>query len=138
MFAWLSGHTMVHVKRPFAWGITFAYIIIGSIISAEQHQAMIETIRDTNGVRYLGLWMCKQMAIYRSADIMNRNIDDVNCVIDVLTKYALHIAPPNTQWPMFMVAMRNGIPIRKHSSAMAKFKIYMFVTVCMFEKRNTT
>lgn len=78
------------------------------------------------------------MAIYRSADIINRNIDDVNCVIDVLTKYALHMAPPNAQCPIFMVAIRNGIPIKKHSSAIARFNIYIFVVVCIFENRNTT
>lgn len=60
MFAWLSGQMIAHVNRPFAWGITFAYIIIGSIISAEQHQAMIETIRDTIGVRYFGLKMINE------------------------------------------------------------------------------
>lgn len=45
---------------------------------------------------------------------------------------------PNTQCPICMVASKNGMPMRKHSSAMAKFKIYIFVTVCMFEKRSTT
>lgn len=34
--------------------------------------------------------------------------------------------------------MRNGIPIRKHSSAIARFTIYILVTVCIFENRNTT
>lgn len=70
--------------------------------------------------------------------MINRNIDDVNCVIDVETIYALHIPLPNVHSPEYMVIIKNGMPMRKHSSAIAKFKMYILVTVCILEKRNTT
>lgn len=75
---------------------------------------------------------------YRSALMINKNMDDVNWVIDVLTIYALHMPLPNVHSPEYMVIIKNGIPMRKHSSAMAKFRIYILVTVCILEKRSTT
>lgn len=49
-----SGHRMVQVKWPFACFTKFAFIMMGSMMSAEQHQATSDATRDTNGVRYLG------------------------------------------------------------------------------------
>lgn len=80
----------------------------------------------------------QNLPIYLSADMINRKIDDVNCVIDVETMYALHIVLPKVHSPKCIVVIRNGMPIRKHWSAIAKFKMYIFVTVCILLKRNTT
>ena len=70
--------------------------------------------------------------------MMNRNMLLVNWLILVVVMYALHIIFPNIQLRRLIVVTRNGIPIRKHSSAIARFTMYMFVTVCIFENRNTT
>lgn len=56
---------------------------------------------------------------------MNKKIDDVNCVIDVDTMYSLHIAVPNFHSFRCIVVIKNGMPIKKHSSAIAKFKMYL-------------
>jgi len=129
------GHSMIQdvlllfVSRL---SIVFAYSSTGNIIKADAVHATHVTQRDTKGDRYLGDEMGWHTAMYRSADMIIRKIDEVNCVMDVLTMYALHIVLPKFHCPSDIVATRNGIPIRKHSSAIAKFNRYMFVTVFIF------
>lgn len=50
----------------------------GSIINAEVPQAINDTIFETNGVRKRGDEMGWQTAMNRSADMINRKMDDVN------------------------------------------------------------
>lgn len=44
--------------------------------------------------------------------MMKRKMEDVNCVIDVDTMYALHIPFPKLHSPLYIVWMRKGIPMR--------------------------
>ena len=71
--------------------------------------------------------------MYLSADMTVRKIELVNWLIDVVVMYTLHMTLPKIQFSLAIVAIKNGMPTRKHSSAMARFKMYMFVTVCILE-----
>ena len=53
--------------------------------TAEVVQANIATIFATNGVRNFGDEIGWHTARNRSADIISRNMEEVNCVMDVLT-----------------------------------------------------
>ena len=50
----------------------------------------------------------------------------------------MHMMAPNGHLAMAIVTMRKGMPSRKHSSAMARLRMYMLVTVCILENRRTT
>uniref|UniRef100_A0A2M4DAY8 Putative secreted protein n=1 Tax=Anopheles darlingi TaxID=43151 RepID=A0A2M4DAY8_ANODA len=105
---------MLHDILFFSRWIVLAYSITGSMMRTDAVQARADTTFDTSGVRKRGDEIGWQTAMYRSADMMNRKMDEVNCVIEVDTMYALHIPLPNVHSPRYIVVMRNGIPIRKH------------------------
>jgi hypothetical protein len=60
--------------------------------------------------------------------MMRRNMEDVIWLILVVVKYILHMIFPNGQYSRTVVTIKNGIPTRKHSSAMARLTMYKFVT----------
>jgi len=70
---------------PSSCSTVLAYRITGSIRTAEVVQATAETILAICRVRYRGEDIGWHTAIYRSADMMSRNIDEVKEVIEVLT-----------------------------------------------------
>ena len=57
---------------------------------------------------------------------------------EVVAKYILHMADPKGHFLNAVVVIRNGIPSKKNSSANARLRIYVLVTVCIFENLNTT
>jgi hypothetical protein len=65
-------------------------------------------------------------------------MEEENCVMDVETMYNLHKNDPNIHSLRYMVVNRNGMPMRNDSSAIARFNIYLFVTVCILENLSTT
>ena len=69
-----------------------------------------------------------QTAMYLSAERTMRKRELVIWLIEVVVKYILHIVVPNDHSLMNMVTMRKGIPTRKHSSAIARCRMYVFVT----------
>lgn len=64
-----------------------------------------------------------------SADMMTKNIDEVNCVMLVDIMYRRHMCSPKIHSPRCIVYINIGTPMRKNSSANARLRMYKFVTV---------
>ena len=82
---------------------------------------------------YLGLDMGWQTATYLSAESTMRKRELVIWLMEVVVKYILHMVMPKGHSLNVMVAIRKGIPTRKHSSATARWRMYVLVTVCILE-----